>query len=435
MLNKIPLIIAIAICATLPLHAQKKTASPLSRLNIGELEVQSFGKTSSIGHATAAIKGKKHLILGNPASIASIDTNSFTYEFGLSNRYIENTEENRTSGSSAAGFDYAALGFPVGKKMGTQIGIIPYSSTGYRLEYTTSPEETIDSIFVKYRLEGEGNISRLFLEHGIRITENISIGAGVSYLFGRSEQVSSNSFPNASNFQPVLKQSSNYTTGFVFNTGIHLSKKFKDNEILFGAEYTFKSKLNTEYNYKSGISGIYDLNNFDFIDFNTILAENSKENLDTETPSKLNIGLSLSQENKFLVTANYLMQDWSNSKIYGSNHSSQGTLSRTSLGGEITPNFRSRSFFKRMTYRAGFHYGSTYWNLIGSDSQEETMHNIGMTFGFGLPKRLTNHSLNLICELGQTYTNDDSLLKSKYILLKLNITLHYNDWFIKRKID
>lgn len=421
MLNKLNLLLVLAVLCNSAI-AQKKTTSVFSRYNLGDLENQSFTYTSALGHATTAIRSKDHLVLGNPAACAEIDTNSFFLEFGMGSRYQDITTDNETIGSFSSALDYIAIGFPLSKIGGLQFGLLPYSNTGYTFKQEDS---SFDSLLVTNILDGSGSITRFFLESGFDISNFLSIGGGVSYLFGTTISVSGNIFSGEKDglsFLSASKQTKSLYRGFVFNSGLQAFKEFGKYKVIAGAEYTFASEIySNEINSKAI--------------FNDTLTYEESLDLKTEVPSKLSVGASLAKGNQFLITTSYSLQDWNGSLLKSRQESTLGTFEQLSFGAEITPDYRSKKFFKRTSYRFGVHTGSTYLNLYTPDNTYESVSDFGMTFGFGFSKRRTSHSLNVSCDIGKRSISNNNLIEGRYAFLKFNFTLHDTNWFEKRKIN
>ena len=80
-----------------------------------------------------------------------------------------------------------------------------------------------------------------------------------------------------------------------------------------------------------------------------------------------------------------------------------------------------------MTYRAGFHFDQTYYNIYG-----ESINKYGLTFGLGLPVTRSLTSFNVAFEVGTMGTIRNNLVKENYF--NISVSMSINDrWFIKKR--
>ena len=103
---------------------------------------------------------------------------------------------------------------------------------------------------------------------------------------------------------------------------------------------------------------------------------------------------------------------------------------RYNIGGYFIPNYSSfSSYFKRITYRAGFRYENT-----GLVLQNKSITDAAGTFGVGMPLNGTFSNLNFAVEIGKRGTVFNGLVEENYV--NFVVGLSFSDrWFIKRKFD
>ena len=75
-------------------------------------------------------------------------------------------------------FSHLVLGFPLTKKIGTSIGMIPFSSTGYEINI----RDIENHADLKYH--GDGGISKVYFGAAYKFFDGFSFGINTSYLFG-----------------------------------------------------------------------------------------------------------------------------------------------------------------------------------------------------------------------------------------------------------
>ena len=104
------------------------------------------------------------------------------------------------------------------------------------------------------------------------------------------------------------------------------------------------------------------------------------------------------------------------------------------MGGQILPNAASaKSYWSRVTYRAGLTFGKDYVKV-----DDEDLPTWGASIGFGLPMRPPSYTnqysiINTSFEFGQRGNNSNPIRENFF---KVSIGLTLSDiWFIKRKYD
>jgi len=201
-------------------------------------------------------------------------------------------------------------------------------------------------------------------------------------------------------------------------------------QMLFGADNSYKVTLGATIDNETSIGA----QNVVFISYpfgsasDTIYySEMPKSSIDY--PRNVSAGFTLAYKNNFLGGLEFSTQDWRNAKFL--NVSDSLTKSQSLRAGvQFTPNpYDLRSYLKRISYRAGFYYTSTFLQLRGNQ-----INDYGITFGVGLPFRRTNTSFNLSYEMGKKGTLNNSLVQETYGVINVGFTF-YDFWFVKRKYD
>ncbi len=158
------------------------------------------------------------------------------------------------------------------------------------------------------------------------------------------------------------------------------------------------------------------------------MVENQKGK--TLIPTTFNAGFMYQKGEKWLVGAEYAMQQWSKFKTSGSSQNLKDTK-RVSAGAQYMPT-------NKLAYRFGVRYAQTYINL-----QDSKVNDYAISLGVGLPIRLTSTERRLFdnrtmlhfgVEAGQLGTTNNNLVKQQYARLYIGITAN-ELWFIKRRYD
>ena len=169
----------------------------------------------------------------------------------------------------------------------------------------------------------------------------------------------------------------------------------------------------------------------------TILYESNVKDHVT-IPLMLGGGLVLKKGERWLVGFDYSVQNWSDFNSFGQ----QGLLKnsqRMALGFQYIPNKNAgskESYFKKVFYRAGFHYTDTYLEI-----KNTALKDYAFTLGAGFPLRkvkigetYSQSIINFGLEIGQNGTMANQLILQKYVKAVFSFTLN-DRWFIKRKYD
>src|SRR5664279_5128313 len=134
MQNKLIFIIFVSlfsVCYTA--SGQKNIDSPYSRFNLGSLQPEGPFRSLGMGGVGTAMRNNSAISYTNPASYSSLDTLSFVFDIGMD--YGRNSISNggSTYSSSDLNFNHLIMGFPLSKRWGFAVGIVPWSSGYYKI--------------------------------------------------------------------------------------------------------------------------------------------------------------------------------------------------------------------------------------------------------------------------------------------------------------
>lgn len=178
------------------------------------------------------------------------------------------------------------------------------------------------------------------------------------------------------------------------------------------------------------------LNGSRLVEFDNLAIKDTLSNTDgtVRLPMKYGGGITIARPNRWLVGIDATYQDWSNFEFFDEANTLNGAF-KLNVGGEWIPDLLSRSYFKRVAYRFGGHYQSTFLNLDGTPIDE-----VGVNFGFGFPIGLFNpisatySRINFGFGISKRGTLDNNLMEELTYQFRLGVNL--NDiWFIRRRID
>jgi hypothetical protein len=408
------------------LSAQKQINSPYARFNLGNLETSASFKSLGMGGIGIGLKSGSSVFFSNPASYSSIDTNSFVFDIGLDYGITTLSDGVNHYTSDDMNFDHLIMAFPLKKGLGFAVGVVPLSSGYYKLsEAVVKTDPDYDPLVGPYTSlhSGEGGFNNLFLGTGLKINKSFSAGINMLLLFG---QVKRYYLVNFDDYGNVYHNSANEKLemhGINFNYGLHYNKALKNNYFLTaGISLTPGKHYKTDYQQLA-----YKYNVYSARDTISYISDNTTK---TFVPGTLGLGLSFGKTNKLTTGFDFIMTNWSNSKIPG--NSTYAADSRSyRFGLEFIPDkYSNYSLLKRFEYRAGAHIGSSY--LVIDDEQ---IKEIGFSFGLGIPLRRTYSRTNLFFDFTKKRGSGGSTLHIERCY-SMGISLNlYDFWFVKRKYD
>jgi len=412
---------------------QTENNSPYSRFGIGDIAHHSFGKNRALGGMSFGLRDPNAIVIANPASMSARDTMSFLFEFGVIGKSTELNSGKLTDKFSDINFNHLAIAFPITKRIGTSIGIIPYSNQNYNINSTIREGDLLfnpatGDLNTKYT--GKGGINQFFIANAVKLNKNISLGFNFSYLFGSLERTRTLSFVESEQIRSDFynsKYSDKTIIGDIkFDWGLQYTANFKhDLELTVGAIFSSNTRLSAEHVVLQE-NIVYSVDPGIYID--TIL-NYTDDNGHILLPGKIGAGFTFKKGDKLMIGADYYSQNWSDARFFGKSDSLENT--NTIRGGiEFVPNSRDlRNYLNSIHYRIGGHYSNSYLQLNG-----EQLTDFGISFGLGLPLLGSRSIFNIAFELGQRGTLDNYLIKEKYGILSFSLTL-YDFWFVQQKFD
>jgi long-subunit fatty acid transport protein len=416
MIKKI--IVSACLLLSLVSFAQEGTASPYSYYGIGDVRFKGTVESRSMA-GVAVEQDSVHINLENPASFSNLKFTTFT--IGGTLNTVEFKSDNKTATAKRTTLDYLAVGLPLGK-WGVGFGLIPYSSVGYKIESLSG-----DLNATNRRYDGSGDLNRAFLGAGYKITPKFSVGADVQYNFGTIE-TSSLEFVTGI---PVGTREMNTSmlSGFNFNVGAMYQTKINKKLTLYsGLNYTIENTLKSK-NTRNISTVIYN-SGFDFAVLDIVGEQ--KSNVDLLFPGKISVSAGIGESKKWLIGGKAAYQKTA-AQANSYNESSNvgyGRYGSLSLGGYYVPNYSSfSSYAKRIVYRGGLRYEKTGLVVKG-----ESINDIGLSLGLGLPITGSLSNVNIGFELGKRGTTNSNLVEENYAKISVGFSLN-DKWFQQRKFD
>ena len=396
--------------------AQLGTSSPYSRFGLGDLQGNVFPAYNALGGGVTALSSSNSVNPANPASYTSFKANSFLFSTGGLHKTtsIQNSTDKQVANNSA--FSHLTIAFPISRKLGASIGMLPYSNIGYTLNARDN-EANADMIY-----SGDGGISKVYFGGAYEPFKGFSVGMNASYLFGGLNRRKNLNFDDES-FYDARSNSRINLKGYYYELGLMYKKELaNEKDLTFGLTANNNSSIRAKRtNIVETISGV-----------NGIVKDTALSSVewgDVNLPQYISAGISYRDGKKWLLVADYSMQNWSDYSLLGESDDLNNST-RLSGGLQYTPEFNSvTKYYKRMQYRLGAAYSNT--PLMLNDIQLKEM---SVSFGFGIPVRKSRTKYDVSLTLGQRGTTDNNLIKEQF--LRFGLSVSYDGiWFVKRKYD
>lgn len=416
--SKILLIFLPAVFLFTEIQSQNNTYSPYSRFGIGDIAKKGFGRNHALGGIGFGLRDNNHINHLNPASNSAQDTMSFIFSTGIIGNTMQMASNQSSHNVSNVTLSHLAIGFPVSRWWKSSFGLVPYSKMGYKIiDVDLESEQYYD---------GSGGINQFFFGNALKITNNISAGVTVSYLFGTLNQTRQLLFPLEDNIFSVNSKSRAMVGDFHFRYGLQYTGRIKeDYRFTIGGIYEIKTALKTDQDWLI----INELTSPSGPVRDTVLNYVASEST-IELPASYGIGASFSRDNKFLIGLDYSFQEWSETSFLNQQNDSLVNSSSINFGVQYIPDHSDfRSYWKRIHYRMGVHYSDTYLELRGHQLKD-----YGITLGFGIPYGNSGTSFNFAVDIGRRGTKELNLIEENYVMFTLSLSL-YDYWFFKRRYE
>lgn len=416
--------------------AQSGTNSPYSQYGLGILSDQSAGFSRGMNGLALGFHDGNQVNNMNPASYSAIDSLSFIFDAGVSGQISNFKEGGRKLNANNANFEYVLAGFRAFKHVGVAFGLVPYTNVGYSYSSTTKLNDAAGTIATNSHT-GEGGIHQAFLGIGWEPLRGLAIGVNASYLYGEYTKTVASSYSDLY-ANTLAKQYTADVRNYKIDFGLQYTRQLtKKDALTLGLAYGMGHKIGGDPTLQiistNAQTGVADT---------TTLGSTAANKLELEIPTTLGAGLMYNRENRFKVGFDYTLQKWAgvNALAYETTGTSTTTYTtqegfykdrhKFTLGVDFCPQTNSRSFGKRMHYRAGVSYATPYYNINGQDGPKE----MSASLGFGIPivngynnRSILNISAQWVRQSAKNFITDNTF--------RINIGLTFNEqWFDKWKV-
>ncbi len=418
------LTILIFVNVSLELFSQANVNSPYSRYGVGDLATRQNAYNFAMGGVSIALSNPRYVNPFNPASNTAFDTLSFIFSGGINSKVGNLKTDQQSANTNFATLGYLLFGFPINKWLKTSIGIIPYSNVGYDIiDKQNLPEIGNTTFFYK----GSGGLNQFYLNFGVQVTKNLSLGASGAWMFGKANLARLIYFPDSVGMLHTRIDNYIEVGDLYFDFGAQYKKPIQNNLTLgFGATYAPKQSISSVENY---LARTYSGSATGIEYFRDTIESRIENQGSIIIPDKYGVGIMLKKKESWMIAADYSWQNWSKYEAFGKSDSLQNSM-QISIGGEYQPSrTASANYLKLVTYRLGFRYNKTYLEL-----RDNQINQFGITFGVALPLPRTLTTVNLGVEIGRSGTTASGLIQENFMKFTLGIDI-WERWFVKRKYN
>ena len=417
-----------SLAVSLSVMAQNNTNSPYSQFGLGELSDQSVGFNKALYGTGMAIRNGRDVNPQNPASYSAVDSLTMLFDVGLSGQLTNFSERGSKVNARNAGFDYAVAQFRVLRHVGVGVGVLPYSSIGYKYVSTIdlANGESQDKVYGTY--SGSGGLHEVYLGAGWEVVKGFSLGFNAGYLWGDLDRRIVTSSTASINTLSKLYTASvaSYKLDFGAQFDVPLGK---NDALTVGLGYGLGHKLGSDpecmvINTNATISKAD----------TTLMTIGNGLSL----PTSLSAGVSYRHGNVLTIAADARLDKWGSvdfpNYADGEYALKSGLLKdsyKFSGGLEWTPKAMSRNLFHRIRYRIGGGYSTSYFKVGHKDGPQL----IGASAGFGIPitNGYNNRSYLNISAQWQHALAVNMITENTF---RINIGLTFNErWFAKWKVE
>jgi len=403
-------------------YGQVNTSSPYSRFGLGEIESFSLGRASSMGGISIGLSLPFEINIMNPASYSSVPAQAFLFQAGIRSRQTSFTSDNGSSQAYDNGLTSLNLAFRVTKFWGMSFGVNPVSSIGYEIYSEDSVTVGDNSSKVSMNYVGEGGLTQLYLGNAFSY-KGLSIGVNAAYIFGPMTQRIESLYDGESYSSFLLDMKYTNVSDFNFKYGIQYSDSLLGKyKYTVGAVYENKTNLKTQVTRYTQSSLVNEQTTIHDTLFNDTITSGT-----VGMPQSYGVGFSVITK-KLIFGVDYKLYNWENVEFLGETKEYITNSDFLAGGIEFTPNYLSKKFFNRMSYRVGGHISNTYVKLNDTQIVDKSV-----SFGIGIPTK-SGSKFNIGFEMGQKGTTDNGLIQENYYIINLNVSL-IDRWFIKRKFE
>ena len=425
--------------------------SPYTMFGIGELHTIGTAQSRAMAGVGVAWRSTQMPSIANPAGYSATLQKSFLFNVGIEGNFLQNVQKQYNAGGTYTGLakngknsvniHEIAVQFPLAKRLGMGLSLMPYSSVGYKMSFLDQSPEIAGNVGASsYTYSGDGDVTEVKLGVGWEPFKKFSIGISAKYYWGKitHSYISAvdNSFVGQGNYYSVVGTDEYVISNFKFQVGLQWDAISSDKHILtFGATYDYGGGLRPKVTKSLLLNNTYET---------SVYREEGVSQM--QLPHSVKAGF-VYQNPKIIASAEYEFQAWGSGnkgrfeeKVNNNMTVKYVDTHTAKVGFSYTPNrFDVRNYFNRISYRVGFRY-SNYYQLYNNHSIPQ----YAVTAGFGFPlKFMGTSSIDVCLEYGlrgshalMNTSPKIGMIRQDYFKVGLGFSLFGEDyWFVRPKYD
>ena len=423
--------------------------SPYTMFGIGELQTIGTAQSRAMGGVGVAWRSTQMPSIANPAGYSATLQKSFLFSAGMEGNFLQNTQRQYTgdsyttakNGKNSVNIHEIAVQFPLAKRLGMGLSLMPYSSVGYKMSFLDQSPEVAGNVgAASYTYSGEGDVTEVKLGVGWEPFKKFSIGIAAKYYWGKITHnylsTVENNIVGSGSYLSVIGEDEYAISNFKFQVGLQWDAIYRDKHVLtFGATYDYGGGLRPKVTKSLALNNTYETE---------VFYENSVSQM--QLPHSVKAGV-MYQSPKYMAAVEYEFQAWgsgNNGRFAESMNNGMAVkyvdTHTAKVGFAYTPNrFDVRNYLKRISYRVGFRYSNYYQEYNGCAIPQ-----YAVTAGFGFPlKFMGTSSIDVSLEYGlrgsHALMNDSpkiGMIRQDYFKVGVGFSLFGEDyWFVRPKYD
>lgn len=432
---------ATAALVVLPLCATAQTNgsnSPYSRYGFGLLGDGGNAFNKGMSGTAYGMRNGKEINTKNPASYAALDSLSFIFDFGMSLQNGNFAQDGKKTNAHNTSIDYVSAGFRMAPRLGMSLGMMPFSTVGYKITSPTTTNVNNEGMTSTQSstFKGDGGLHVAYVGVGYAPIKPLSLGVNVGYLWGDIEH-------NSTMQSAAMSSSDAVTTTRTYSTDIRTYK------VDFGLQYEQRLNkknsltLGATYGLGHDVNRMAQVSTKRTVSTNTLLSDSTLNCKNAfQLPHTFGVGLTWTYNNALRVGVDYTLQKWSkvyypmindNATAYDKQNGLFNDVHKVSLGAEYIPNAEGIHWRDRVRYRAGVSYATGYTKINNVDGPKD----IQASLGVALPivNRYNNRTyLNLSAQYEHVKPKVAGMVTENYLRLCIGITFNER-WFMKWKAE
>lgn len=409
--------------------------SPYSRYGFGLLGDGGNAFNKGMAGTAYAMRHGKQVNSKNPASYSAIDSLTFLFDVGLSLQHGNLSQSGRKANAENTSIDYLNMGFRVAPRLGMSLGLMPFSTVGYKTMYEKPLSGTVGEVKQTGTYSGDGGMHEVYGGLGWAPLKSLSLGANIGYLWGNLEHSSTMTFDD-SNISTTQQQYQAEIRTYKASFGLQYVQPLgKKQTLTLGFTYGLGHRVNrTAYFY------------------NQMLTSGSVVGGDTasvrnafELPHTFGAGMAWEYGKKWRVGADYTFQKWGDVKFpqvvqqpdgsvsYEARKGQFSHLHRISVGAEYTPNVDGVKWRQFLRYQVGFAYTTPYTRIDGNDGPRDYQASVGVSLPI-INMHNNRSLLNVAFQYEHVKPRMAGQVTENYFRLSLGLSFNER-WFMKWRAE